>query len=115
VEVAGIALYLAGSYLNTASEWTRMRWKRAPGHQGKLYTGGLFARSMHVNYFGDMVLFTGFALGTGRYVALLVPLLMTLSFAFVHVPVLDAYLADRYGAEFKAYAERTSRLVPGVW
>lgn len=113
--VVGIALYLAGSFLNTASEWGRLRWKRHPEHAGSLYTGGLFAYSMHINYFGDVVLFTGFALVAGTYGALIVPVLMTLSFAFVHVPILDAYLADRYGDEFRKYAQETKRLIPGVW
>jgi protein-S-isoprenylcysteine O-methyltransferase Ste14 len=115
VGVAGIVLYVLGSWLNTASEWGRMAWKKSPEHAGRLYTYGLFARAVHINYFGDLVLCTGFALVAGRWGALLVPILMAASFVFVHVPTLDAYLAERYGAEFRAYVERTKRLVPGVW
>lgn len=115
IAATGVGLYVLGSYLNTASEWSRRRWKADPGHQGHLYTGGLFAWSMHVNYFGDVLLFTGFAMVAGRWGALGVPVLMALTFVFVHVPTLDAYLAERYGAEFRAYAEHTKRLIPGIW
>jgi steroid 5-alpha reductase family enzyme len=55
----GVALYIIGSYLNTGSEYQRLRWKQAPEHIGKLYTEGLFKYAMHINYFGDLVLLRG--------------------------------------------------------
>jgi protein-S-isoprenylcysteine O-methyltransferase Ste14 len=70
---------------------------------------------MHINYLGDVLLFTGFAMAAGRWAASLVPVLMALTFVFVHVPMLDAYLAERYGTEFRAWAEHTRRLIPGIW
>ena len=54
-----IFLYLFGSWLNTWSEYTRYTWKKAEINKGKPYTLGLFKYSMHINYFGDVVLFTG--------------------------------------------------------
>ena len=41
--------------------------------------------------------------------------MMTLMFVFYHIPALDRYLADRYGAEFSAYAARTAKFVPGIY
>lgn len=111
----GGTLYLFGSYLNTASEWGRQRWKSHPEHSEKLYTAGFYRWCMHPNYLGDVLLFTGYALVTGRAWALLVPLVMALSFAFVHIPALDSYLALRYGEAFERYAARTRRLFPGFW
>lgn len=49
VRIAGCALYVAGSYLNTASEYRRYLWKQKPENQGDLYTGGLFRYAMHIN------------------------------------------------------------------
>lgn len=111
----GVVLYLVGSYLNTGSEYQRKLWKQVPEHQGKLYTQGLFRYSMHINYFGDVVLFTGFALVTGRAWAFVIPLIMTSMFTFVNIPSLDRYLARRYGAAFEEYAGRTAKLVPFVY
>jgi protein-S-isoprenylcysteine O-methyltransferase Ste14 len=37
---------------------------------------------------------------------------MLLGFVFANIPMLDAHLADRYGAEFAAYARRTRKLFP---
>lgn len=112
---AGVVLYLAGSWMNTFSEWQRKAWKERPENRGYLYTGGLFRYAMHINYFGDLVLFTGYALVTGRPLALLVPLLMVGGFVFLNIPTLDSYLKRRYGAEFYAYACRTRKLVPFVY
>ncbi len=112
---AGVVLYAAGSFLNTGSEMLRHRWKRDPGHKGRLYTGGLFAWSMHINYFGDVVLFTGYALVAGRAWAFAIPALMAALFLFVNIPMLDRYLAERYADEFPAYARRTKKFVPFVY
>ncbi|WP_062317232.1 methyltransferase family protein [Demequina maris] len=112
---AGVALYVVGSWLNTWSELQRRRFKRAPEHRGRLYTGGLFRRTMHPNYLGDTVLFLGFAMAAGGWWPLLVPALMAVTFVYVHIPRLDAYLEDRYGDDFRAYAVRTKRFIPGVW
>ena len=115
VEVVGILFYLGGSYLNSGSEFQRHAWKQQPQHRGQLYTDGLFRYAMHINYFGDLVLFTGWVLVAGRPVLLVVPMLMLLGFVFVNIPALDQYLAERYGEAFWAYAARTKKLIPFVY
>lgn len=111
----GVALLLLGSYLNTGSELQRRAWKKRPSSKGKCYTGGLFAYSMHINYLGDSILFTGWALLTASLWAFSIPALMTFMFIFYHIPPLDAYLADRYGDPFKAYAAKTAKFLPFVY
>ncbi len=111
-DAAGILLYLAGSYLGTASEYSRHIWKSLPENQGHLYTGGLFKYSRHINYFGDLLLFLGFGILTTRPWTIIVPLAMALNFVFFIIPAHDSYLATRYGVEFENYARRTRKLVP---
>lgn len=113
--VAGVVLFIVGSGLGTEAEWMRLRWKQRPEHRGHLYTGGPFGVVMHPNYLGDILLFTGYALVTGRVMALVIPLLVTAGFIFVHIPALDRHLASRYGEEFRRHAGHTARLVPGLW
>lgn len=108
----GVGLLLVGSYLNTGSELQRRAWKSLPESKGRCYTGGLFAHSMHINYFGDSLLFTGWAILAASVWAFTIPLLMTALFIFYHIPPLDTYLADRYGDEFRAYAKKTAKFVP---
>lgn len=112
VDVAGALLYFIGSYLGTASEYSRHIWKALPGNKGHLYTGGLFKYCRHINYFGDLLLFSGLAVLTRQLWAGTVPVAMGLNFAFVLIPAHDAYLAMRYGGAFEDYARRTKKLVP---
>ena len=112
VTVLGVVLYVVGSYLNTGAEIQRKRWKERQENAGRLFTGGLFRYAVHINYFGDELLFIGYALLTGRAWTLLVPLLMLAGFLFFNIPELDRHLQAHYGAEFVAYARRTSSLVP---
>lgn len=112
VDVVGMLLYVAGSYIGTASEHSRHRWKARPENRGRLYTQGLFGYSRHINYFGDLLLFAGWAVLTRQPWTGIVPVAMALNFVLVIIPAHDAYLATRYGREFHDYARRTPRLVP---
>jgi len=115
VTVLGVLLYVTGSWLNTGSELQRKWWKEQPQNAGRLFTGGLFRYAVHINYFGDELLFTGCAFITGRAWTLLVPLLMLAGFLFFNIPELDRHLRAHYGAEFDAYARRTRSFVPFLY
>jgi len=110
-----IFLYLFGSWINTWSEYTRYVWKNDESNKGRVYTGGLFKLSTHINYFGDIVLFVGFALMTWSFSLLIIPLVMALNFIFFIIPRLDKYLAKKYGDEFKEYASKTKKLIPWTY
>lgn len=110
-----ISLYLFGSWLNSWSEYTRYIWKKDKRNKGRPYTGGLFRYSMHINYFGDVLLFTGFALLTWKFSLLIIPLAMALNFIFNIIPRLDKYLANKYGDRFAVYSSKTKKLIPWVY
>ena len=112
--LVGAVLLVAGSAINTGSELQRHLWKRRPQNAGHLFTGGLFRYARHINYFGDEVLFTGWVLVTGRVALLVIPVLMALGFVLLNIPVLDRYLEERYGDEYRAYARTVKRFVPYV-
>ena len=115
--VATLALlfYVSGSVLNTGSELQRKWWKDQPQNKGRLYTGGFFRYAMHINYFGDELLFTGYAMLTGSAWAFLIPVLMIAGFVFASIPQLDRHLREHYGAEFDDYARRTREFVPFIY
>lgn len=110
-----IGLVLTGSFLNSGSELQRWHWKKNPAMKGRCYTEGLFKYSMHINYFGDAVLFTGWAMLAASIFAWGIPVFVIAGFVFFHIPALDAYLAKRYGAEFDAYASKTAKFIPFVY
>ena len=115
IDLIGTLFYLFGSWINTKSEYTRYFWKKNDANRGKIYTGGLFKYSMHINYFGDIVLFIGFALITQNISLLLIPSAMALSFVFFIIPKLDKYLEKKYGDQFLEYAKKTKKLIPSIY
>jgi protein-S-isoprenylcysteine O-methyltransferase Ste14 len=55
----------------------------------------MFSLSRNINYFGDTVLYTGWAAATGWWPNVWVPVLMTMSFYLFHIRDKEAYLAKR--------------------
>jgi protein-S-isoprenylcysteine O-methyltransferase Ste14 len=115
VDAIGALLYFVGSYIGTASEYSRHLWKTHPENHGHLCTEGLFRYCRHINYFGDLLLFSGFAVLTRQLWTGIVPLVMGLNFVLFLIPAHDAYLAMRYGSEFEDYERRTKKLLPLVY
>jgi protein-S-isoprenylcysteine O-methyltransferase Ste14 len=115
MDILGILLFIKGSYLNTFSEWRRHIWKKDPANKGKLYTGGLFKYSMHINFFGDLLWVTGYALVCHNPYAFIIVAFIFVFFAFYNIPKLDKYLAAKYGDDFAAYAKTTKKFIPFVY
>lgn len=115
IDMAGIVIFISGSFLNTFSELMRNQWKRAPQNKGHLYTGGLFKYSMHINFFGDLLWVSGFALVTRNWYAAIIPLFLFGGFIFANIPKLDAYLAKKYGREFDEYMKTTKKFIPFIY
>ena len=115
IDMAAIALFFVGSFLNTVSELQRHYWKQQAANKGKLYTEGLFSLSMHINYFGDFLWVTAYAILTRNPYAAIIPVFLFCFFAFYNIPKLDAYLADRYGEQFVKYRKNTSRFIPFIY
>ena len=114
IDALGIALFLIGSGINTTAEVLRDRWKKEPANKGKLYTGGLFAYSRHINYFGDLLWVSGYAVLTRNGYAALIPAFLFCFFAFYNIPKLETYLRGKYPG-FAEYAKRTKRFIPFVY
>ena len=111
----GVTVFVIGCVLNTGGEWQRHRFKQHPANKGKLFTGGFFRWSMHINYFGDILWVTGYALVTGNPWSAVIVLMIFGFFAFYNIPMLDRHLEEHYGEQFTDYAQRTKKLVPWVW
>merc|ERR1712183_1261588 len=100
-------MYVLGSYLNTYSEFQRKIWKQDPIHKGRCYMLGLFSLSRNINYFGDSLLFAGWAVATGNWINSWAPILMSLSFYFYHIPDKEKYLQTRYAQDWPTYLSQT--------
>lgn len=115
LDLFAVVLFLLGSLLNTGGEVLRDRWKRKPANKGKIYTGGFFKYSRHINYFGDLLWVAAYALVTRNWYAVTIPVLLFFFFAFYNAPKLDQYLKEKYGADYEGYAKRTKMLIPFIF
>ena len=115
VDIIAVTLFILGSYLNTGSELSRDKWKKKPENKGRLYTMGLFKYSMHINYFGDILWVTAYAIFTRNWYSASIPLILFCFFAFFNIPKLDIYLASKYGQQFAEYRTRTKKILPFIY
>ena len=111
--IAGVFVVL-GIFLNTWPEVERMRWKKRPENKGKLYTQGYFSYVRNINYLGDVLWSTGWALAS-RWVMIWVPIMFVCVFVCMYIPEKEAYLAKRYENEWPAYEQKTVKLFPFVY
>lgn len=87
---AGV-LVLFGTFLNTWPEIQRMQWKKKQEDQNKgcLYTQGWFSYVRNVNYLGDCLWATGWAMASSFESMFWVPLVIVAVvavFVFLYIP-----------------------------
>ncbi len=111
----GIAIFIIGSILNTASELQRHFWKKKPKNKGRLFSKGLFGYSMHINFFGDLLWVSAYAIISHNIYSIIIPILLFCLFAFFNIPELDKYLAVKYKDEFSEYAKTTKKFIPFIY
>jgi protein-S-isoprenylcysteine O-methyltransferase Ste14 len=110
-----IVLFVVGCFLNSAGEIKRNTWKKNPENKGKIYTEEFFKYSRHINYFGDILWVTAYALMTRNWYAATIPAFLFCFFAFYNAPKLDKYLKNKYGKEYDDYATKTKMLIPFIF
>lgn len=115
VDILAIAIFLIGSYFNTGSELQRMRFKDKPEHQGLLFTQGLFRYARHINYFGDTLWVTAWAIMTRNLWSFIIPFTLAAAFVTAFIPALTKHLKSRYGEQFEAWAKTTKAFIPFVY
>ncbi|KAJ4181592.1 hypothetical protein NW759_017174 [Fusarium solani] len=115
--MVGAGLYLTGILIEFVSELQRTLFKKNPANKGKPYSGGLFALARHINYGGYTIWRSAYAFtAAGWPWGLVVFSFFFYDFASRGVPVLDQYLSDRYGEEWKSIKTQVPcRLIPGVY
>lgn len=94
--LVGSTMYVAGLFIEWFSEVQRTAFKKDPANKGKIYEGGLFGLSRHINYFGYTLWRSGYALAAGGWVwAAVVGAFFTYDFTQRGIPVLQHYLEER--------------------
>ncbi len=118
--IVGGIIWLLGMAIETAADWQKRRFRSQLQNKGQFISTGLWARSRHPNYFGEIVLWIGIAivalpaLSGWMYFGLLSPCFVVFLLTRVSgIPLLEAR-ADKWwdgDADYLHYKNTTPVLI----
>ncbi len=117
----GFLVWAFGFAIEVAADTQKSRFSADPANKGRFIQTGLWSRSRHPNYFGEIVLWVGVAiialpvLQGWQWVALISPVFVTLLLTRVSgVPLLEKKADKKWGGqeEYESYKKKTPVLIP---
>ena len=117
----GFLIWIIGIAIEATADAQKNRFRADPQNKGKFIQTGLWARSRHPNYFGEIVLWIGVAviclpvLRGWQWITLISPVFVTLLLTRISgVPMLEARADEKWGGQedYEAYKKRTPVWVP---
>ena len=116
--IAGMMLFVAGFVFEWLADHQLVQGKRVSGHDetgNSLYTGGLWGKSRHPNYFGELALWWGLAIAafaiSGAWIAFFGPAILTIVMRLVSIPLTEQHMA-RTRVSYASYMSSTPMLIP---
>jgi len=119
--IFGLLVWVIGFSIEVAADFQKSRFSADPANKGKFIQTGLWSRSRHPNYFGEIVLWLGVAiiaipvLQGWQWVAMISPVFVTLLLTRVSgVPLLEAKADKKWGGQedYETYKKNTPVLIP---
>lgn len=123
VGAIGLVLWVIGFGTEVVADRQKSAWRADPANEGTFIDVGLWARSRHPNYVGEITLWLGMAvlaapvLSGWQYVTLLSPVFVYLLLTRISgLPALEARADKKWGGQpdYEAYKERVPVLFPRV-
>ena len=118
VHVAGLALFLAGLAFEATGDSQLARFKADPANRGKVCDVGLWAWTRHPNYFGEFLIWLGFALLSFTPNLLGIPglrcagVILYLVTNVTGIPLTEQQLLTSKGDAYRDYQGRVSAFWP---
>jgi protein-S-isoprenylcysteine O-methyltransferase len=84
-------------------------------HDQRVVTAGPYRLVRHPGYAGSMLVWTGFCVGSGNWIALVVVTGLMLAAYGWRIHSEERLLVDSFGDEYASYQRRTARLLPFVY
>ena len=119
--IIGFLVWVFGFTMEIVADSQKSRFSANPENKGKFIQTGLWSRSRHPNYFGEIMLWVGIAiialpvLRGWQWVALISPVFVTLLITRVSgVPMLENKADKKWDGQedYEAYKKRTPVLIP---
>ena len=121
--ILGCLLWVIGFAFEVIADAQKSRFSANPRNKGKFINTGLWARSRHPNYFGEILLWIGVAiialpvLQGWQWIALISPVFVTLLLTRVSgVPLLENKADKKWGGnkDYEVYKRNTPVLIPRI-
>ena len=121
IYVMGAVMWVAGFVIEVMADQQKSRFRADPANAGRFINVGLWARSRHPNYFGEILLWAGIAvmaipyLSSTQWVVMLSPLFVyALLTRISGIPTLARRGQQLWGDDptYQAYVANTPRLLP---
>jgi steroid 5-alpha reductase family enzyme len=119
--IVGFLIWVIGFAIEVTADMQKSRFNADPANKGKFIQTGLWSRSRHPNYFGEIVLWIGVAiialpvLQGWQWVAMISPIFVTLLLTRVSgIPLLEKKADKKWGGQedYEAYKKKTPVLIP---
>jgi steroid 5-alpha reductase family enzyme len=119
--VVGFAVWVFGFAIEVIADTQKSRFSSKPVNKGKFIQTGLWSKSRHPNYFGEISLWVGIAiialpvLHGWQWIALISPVLVTLLLTRVSgIPLLEKKADKKWGGQqdYEDYKKKTPVLIP---
>ncbi|MDJ0320938.1 DUF1295 domain-containing protein [Pseudarthrobacter sp. PS3-L1] len=121
VAVVGLVVWIIGFGIEAVADSQKRAFAADPQNKGKFISNGLWSKSRHPNYFGEIVLWLGVAiialpvLEGWQWVALVSPVFVALLLIKISgVPMLEKKADKKWGGQddYEAYKKSTPVLIP---
>ena len=119
--LVGLLVWIFGFAIEVFADMQKSHFSANPANKGKFIRTGLWSRSRHPNYFGEITLWVGVAiialpvLQDWQWIALISPVFVALLITRVSgVPLLEAKADKKWGgqADYEEYKKQTPVLIP---
>ncbi|MEI2278500.1 DUF1295 domain-containing protein [Paenarthrobacter ilicis] len=119
--IVGLVLWVVGFGIEVVADLQKSRFKADPANKGKFISTGLWSKSRHPNYFGEILLWVGVAIIAApvlqgwQWVAMISPVFVALLLLKVSgIPLLEKKADKHWGgqADYEAYKKNTPVLIP---
>ncbi len=118
--LVGFVIWLFGFVIEAVADYQKSRFRSHPDNKGKFIQSGLWSKSRHPNYFGEIVLWIGVAvialpvLQGWQWVTLISPIFVAVLITKVSgIPMLEKKADKKWGgqSDYEAYKAKTPILI----
>jgi len=121
--LVGALIWVLGFSIEVIADSQKSRFRAKPENRGKFIQTGLWSRSRHPNYFGEILLWVGVAVITlpvlqgWQWVTLISPVFVTVLLTRISgIPMLEKSADQKWGGQqdYEEYKKRTPVLIPRI-